>query len=85
MRKLFQLAKENYCVRSMKTVMKLDNIDKKLMRDDFLKAIESFKSNKKESSGRNRFNKLKFDPYFSLLLLERVSSKFQGVVLTQLL
>ncbi len=51
MRKLFQLAKENYCVRSMKTVMKLNDIDKMLMRDDFLKAIEQFKNaNKKEEN-----------------------------------
>ena len=48
MRKLFQLAKENYCVRSMKTVMKLDEIDKKLTRDDFLKAIDHYKTNSKK-------------------------------------
>jgi SpoVK/Ycf46/Vps4 family AAA+-type ATPase len=48
MRKLFQLAKENYCVRSMKTVMKLDEIDKILIRDDFLKAIEYYKNNSKK-------------------------------------
>ncbi len=49
MRKLFQLAKENYCVRSMKTVTVLSNIDKKLTKDDFSKAIESFKiANKKD-------------------------------------
>ncbi len=50
MRKLFQLAKENYCVRCMKTVMKLDDIDKTLNRDDFLKAIEHYKHNKKEEN-----------------------------------
>jgi SpoVK/Ycf46/Vps4 family AAA+-type ATPase len=51
MRKLFQLAKENYCVRSMKTVIKLDKIDKKLTRDDFLKSIEHFKkANKKDEN-----------------------------------
>lgn len=49
MRKLFQLAKENYCVRSMKTVMKLDEIDKILIRDDFLKAIEYYKNNSKKN------------------------------------
>ena len=54
MRKLFQLAKENYCVRSMKTVMKLDEIDKKLTRDDFLKAIDHYKNNsKKEDTSSN--------------------------------
>ncbi len=54
MRKLFQLAKENYCVRSMKTVLKLDNIDKKLIRDDFLKAIDTFKEhNKEEKTSHN--------------------------------
>ncbi len=54
MRELFQLAKENYCVRSMKTVLKLDNIDKKLIRDDFLKAIDTFKEhNKEEKTSHN--------------------------------
>ncbi len=34
----------------MKTVMKLDDIDKTLNRDDFLKAIEHYKHNKKEEN-----------------------------------
>ncbi len=50
MRKLFQLAKENYCVRSMKTVIKLDNIDKQLIREDFVKAIEHYKNNRKDDN-----------------------------------
>ena len=49
MRKLFQLAKENYSVRIMKTSLTLDGLHKKLSRDDFQKSIEQFKSaNKKE-------------------------------------
>jgi hypothetical protein len=32
----------------MKTVMKLDEIDKKLTRDDFLKAIDHYKNNSKK-------------------------------------
>ena len=51
MRKLFQLAKENYCVRIMKTSLTLDGLHKKLSRDDFQKSIEQFKSaNKKEDN-----------------------------------
>jgi SpoVK/Ycf46/Vps4 family AAA+-type ATPase len=42
MRKLFQLAKENYCVRSMKTNITLNNLEMKLCKDDFNKAIEQF-------------------------------------------
>jgi ATP-dependent Clp protease ATP-binding subunit ClpA len=50
-RKLFQLAKENYCVRSMKTSLTLDGLNKKLSRDDFKKSIDQFKSvNKKEDN-----------------------------------
>jgi hypothetical protein len=48
MRKLFQLAKENYCVRSMKTSLTLNGLHKKLSRDDFQKSIENFISKKKE-------------------------------------
>jgi hypothetical protein len=51
MRKLFQLAKENYSVRIMKTSLTLDGLHKKLSRDDFQKSIEQFKSaNKKEDN-----------------------------------
>jgi hypothetical protein len=53
MRKLFQLAKENYCVRSMKTSLTLDGLHKKLSRDDFQKSIEYFITsgfNKKEEN-----------------------------------
>jgi SpoVK/Ycf46/Vps4 family AAA+-type ATPase len=42
MRKIFQLSKENYCVRSMKTSSSLNNIEMKLSRDDFIKGIEQF-------------------------------------------
>lgn len=42
MRKLFQLAKENYCVRNMKTSLTLDAVHKKLSRDDFQKSIHQF-------------------------------------------
>jgi AAA+ superfamily predicted ATPase len=48
MRKLFQLAKENYSVRIMKTSLTLDRLHKKLSRDDFQKSIEQFKSNSKK-------------------------------------
>jgi AAA+ superfamily predicted ATPase len=48
MRKLFQLAKENYSVRIMKTSLTLDCLHKKLSRDDFQKSIEQFKSNSKK-------------------------------------
>jgi SpoVK/Ycf46/Vps4 family AAA+-type ATPase len=48
MRKLFQLAKENYYVRSIKTSLTLDGLQKKLSRDDFQKSIEHFISKKKE-------------------------------------
>ena len=50
MRKLFQLAKENYCVRSMKTSLTLDGLHKKLSREDFQKSISQFNSNKKQES-----------------------------------
>ncbi len=50
MRKLFQLAKENYCVRCMKTSLTLDGLHKKLSRDDFKKSIEQMKTNKKEEN-----------------------------------
>ena len=50
MRKLFQLAKENYCVRTMKTVLTLDNINKILIRDDLQKGINHFKEHIKEES-----------------------------------
>jgi SpoVK/Ycf46/Vps4 family AAA+-type ATPase len=50
MRKLFQLAKENYCVRSMKKSLTLDGLHKKLSRDDFQKSIDQMKSNKKENT-----------------------------------
>ncbi len=49
MRKLFQLAKENYCVRSMKTSLTLNGIHKKLSKDDFNKSIEQFKNNSKKT------------------------------------
>ena len=42
MRKIFQLAKENYCVRSMKTSLTLDGLHKKISREDFQKSIEQF-------------------------------------------
>ncbi len=48
MRKLFQLAKENYCVRSMKISLTLDGLHKKLSRDDFQKSIEQITSGKKK-------------------------------------
>jgi energy-coupling factor transporter ATP-binding protein EcfA2 len=48
MRKLFQLAKENYCVRSMKSSLTLDGLNKKLSRNDFQKSIEHFISNVKK-------------------------------------
>ncbi len=48
MRKLFQLAKENYCVRSMKTSLTLNGLHKKLSKDDFQKSIEQFKAPNKE-------------------------------------
>jgi SpoVK/Ycf46/Vps4 family AAA+-type ATPase len=48
MRKVFQLAKENYSVRCMKTSLTLDGLHKKLSRDDFQKSIEQFKSNSKK-------------------------------------
>ena len=48
MRKLFQLAKENYCVRSMKTSLTLNGLHKKLSRDDFQQSIEQFKVPTKE-------------------------------------
>jgi len=48
MRKLFQLAKENYCVRSMKTSLSLDDLHKKLSRDDFQKGIDIIKTNSKK-------------------------------------
>ncbi len=51
MRKLLQLTKENYCVRSMKTshmlVLSLDN-DKTLLREDFKLALEHFKKKKED-------------------------------------
>ena len=50
MRKLFQLAKENYCVRSMKTSLTLNGLHKKLSKDDFQKSIEHFINNKKETN-----------------------------------
>lgn len=43
MRKLFQLAKENYCVRMMCQSLTLDNIIMKLTREDMMKSIDSFK------------------------------------------
>jgi SpoVK/Ycf46/Vps4 family AAA+-type ATPase len=53
MRKLLQLAKENYCVRSMKTshmlVLRLTNV-KTLLKDDFKKALEHFKKKKEENT-----------------------------------
>lgn len=49
MRKLFQLAKENYCVRMMKQSLTLDNIEKKLIRDDFMKSIEIFNIKKEDN------------------------------------
>jgi hypothetical protein len=48
MRKLFQLAKENYCVRSMKVSLTLNGLHKKLSRDDFQKSIEQITSGKKK-------------------------------------
>jgi AAA+ superfamily predicted ATPase len=48
MRKLFQLAKENYCVRCMKTSLTLDRLHKKLSKDDFIKSMEQMKSNNKK-------------------------------------
>ncbi len=50
MRKLFQLAKENYCVRSMKTSLTLNGLHKKLSRDDFQKSIENFKTKKVDNT-----------------------------------
>ena len=52
MRKLLQLAKENYSVRNMKTSVRLDSNVKKLIREDFMKGIETFE--KKENT----------DPFF---------------------
>ncbi len=49
MRKLLQLAKENYCVRMMKQSLTLDSIEKKLIRDDFMKSIETFNIKKEEN------------------------------------
>ncbi len=42
MRKIFQLSKENYCVRTMKKSSSLNNLEMKLSRDDFIKGIEQF-------------------------------------------
>jgi SpoVK/Ycf46/Vps4 family AAA+-type ATPase len=50
MRKLFQLAKENYCVRIMKMSINLDNCNRKLSKDDFNKSIEQFKPKDKENT-----------------------------------
>ena len=50
MRKLFQLAKENYCVRIMKISLTLDGLHKKLSRDDFQKSIQQFKSASKKDN-----------------------------------
>jgi SpoVK/Ycf46/Vps4 family AAA+-type ATPase len=50
MRKLFQLAKENYFVRSMKTSLTLDGLHKKLSKVDFQKSIEQFKSKPAENT-----------------------------------
>ena len=50
MRKLFQLAKENYCVRSMKTSITLDGLHKKLSRDDFQKSMNNFIDDKKDNT-----------------------------------
>jgi SpoVK/Ycf46/Vps4 family AAA+-type ATPase len=53
MRKLFQLAKENYCVRSMKTSLTLNGLHKKLSRDDFQKSIEQFKVPKEDKTSHS--------------------------------
>ncbi len=50
MRKLFQLAKENYCVRSMKKSLTLNGLHKKLSRDDFKKSMEQMNSNNKKET-----------------------------------
>ncbi len=53
MRKLLQLAKENYCVRSMKINHNLDltlNNIKTLSREDFKKGLEHFKKKKEEDT-----------------------------------
>ena len=53
MRKLLQLAKENYCVRSIKINhnldLTLDNI-KTLLREDFKKALENFKKKEEDDT-----------------------------------
>lgn len=51
MRKLLQLAKENYCVRIMKTnhVLTLNNV-KTLSREDFKNGLDHFKINKPEEN-----------------------------------
>ena len=44
MRKLLQLAKENYSIRTMKETISLDTSNNKILsRDDFMKSIEQFK------------------------------------------
>ena len=48
MRKLFQLAKENYYVRSMKLSLTLDDMHNILSRDDFIKSLEHFINKKKD-------------------------------------
>jgi SpoVK/Ycf46/Vps4 family AAA+-type ATPase len=53
MRKLLQLAKENYCVRSMKTNHKLvleSNDTKTLLREDFKNSLDHFKKKKEEDT-----------------------------------
>jgi SpoVK/Ycf46/Vps4 family AAA+-type ATPase len=52
MRKLFQLAKENYSVRMMKISITLKSIEKILVRDDFTNSISSF-NNINDSIGFN--------------------------------
>ncbi len=53
MRKLLQLSKENYCVRSMKINHNLDltlNNIKTLSREDFKKALEHFKKKEEDNT-----------------------------------
>lgn len=48
MRKLYKKAKENYSLRLMKETVELNNDNKVLTRDDFMKSLELFKENNVE-------------------------------------
>jgi stage V sporulation protein K len=56
MRKLYKRAKENYSLRLMRETIELNNDNKVLTRDDFMKSLELFKDKEKDKDDRYLFS-----------------------------